>query len=145
MSTFTRIVALVIGALLIAFSFFWIPSVSVPVYRTGTLVDYLLAAEMFLAIHGGVFLGVLVYWISRMRSGRNLSPRGIFKAGFLAELCLSATFVLGSGVYGLITFGSLEKGVGNLWGAVLILWLILGALVAAGVALLCYGFLGHRT
>src|SRR5882672_368995 len=98
MSTFTRIVALVIGALLIAFSFFWIPSVSVPVpkYRTGTLVDYLLAAKMFLAIHGGVFLGVLVYGISRMRSGQKLSPMGIFKAGFLAELCLSVTFVLGS-------------------------------------------------
>jgi hypothetical protein len=143
----SRIVAFATGALLLGFSLLLISGVSVPVprHRTGTYADYLLAAKMILALHGGVFLGVVVYWVNRQRVGKKMNPMGIFKAGFIAELCISVAFTLVLAIHGLIAFGSMEKGVGNLWGAVIIFWLILGALVAAAVALLFYGFSGRRT
>jgi hypothetical protein len=70
-------------------------------------------------------------------------PVEILKAGVWGALAVSVVFVVGAGVHGLITRGSFEKGVGNLWGLLVIFALLLGALVSGGMALLFYGF-GHR-
>ena len=142
----SRIVAFATGSVLLGFSLWWIPDASIPVprYRSGTYADYLLAAKLFLAVHGGVLLGVIVYWVNRQRVGRKMNPMGIFKSGLIAELCISLGFLLVSAIHGLIALGSLEKGIGNLWGATIVLWLVLGTIVAAAVALLFYGVSGRR-
>ena len=142
----SRIAAFATGALLLGFSLWLIRNASVPVpkFRTGTYADYLLFAKMFLAIHGGVFLGVVVYWVNRQRVGLKMNQMGIFKAGLWAEIGLSVAFIFVSAIHGLIAFGSMEKGVGNLWGAVLIFWMAFGALVSGAASLLFYGFSGRR-
>jgi uncharacterized membrane protein YecN with MAPEG domain len=68
-----------------------------------------------------------------------MRPAEIFKAGVWGAFAVGAVFVVGAGVHGLTTQGSFEKGIGNLWGLVLIFAALLGALVSAGVALLFYG------
>jgi hypothetical protein len=93
-------------------------------------------------VYGGVFVGVLVYWAIQKRTGQRSSPYGIFTAGACSGLALSVAFVICSGIYGLIVSGSFEKGIGNLWGMIVILWLLFGAVVAAGIALLFFGLQG---
>jgi hypothetical protein len=92
-----------------------------------------------LAVVGSALLGLLLYQLHLGRTGRKLTPSGVFTACILAELVMSVAFVLGSGVHSLITSGSFERGIGNLAGLLLTLWLILGTAVSAGIALLFYG------
>jgi len=60
----------------------------------------------------------------------------VFKAGVWGVLAVSLVFVLGCGVNGMMTRGSFEKGVGNLWGLIVIFALVFGAMVSGGLALL---------
>jgi len=139
--TISRFLALAVGALLVGYPLLMLSTaVPVPGYRTGTYADYRFAALGFLAIYGGVLLGILIYWLHLGKTGRKLTPVGVFRAGFFAEFVLSFTVVLGSGFYSLIASGSFDEGIGNLGGAILILWLMLGTAVSAGLALLFYGF-----
>ena len=63
----------------------------------------------------------------------------IFKAGAWGAFGVGVIFVAGAGVHGLMTQGSFEKGIGTLWGLVLIFAALFGALVSGGVALLFQG------
>ena len=57
-----------------------------------------------------------------------------FAAGVWGALAVGVVFLAGAGVRGLTTQGWFEKGIGNLWGLVLILAAVLGALVSGGAA-----------
>ena len=137
MAAITRLIALVLGLVLVGYPAFMISTlmISLPQYRTGTFADYQDAVYGFLAIYGGVLLGMLVYWLNRNRMGRGLTPLGLFRAGFFAELVLSVTFLLGVELVR-------KEGIGNFGPVILIVWLMAGTAVAGGVALLFYAWKG---
>jgi hypothetical protein len=130
----------VIAVVLIGYPLFLIYAITVPVaqFRTGRYVDFLGFAVTVVAIYGGVLLGAWWQWAKAGRAGQRVRPAEVFKAGVLGALVVAVVFVVGAGVRGLITQGSFEKGVGNLWGLIVILAVFLGALVSGGVALLFY-------
>lgn len=136
-----RFLAIVIGVALIGYPLFLIYAITVPVpqSRTGSYADFLVFAGTVFAIYGGVLLGVAVHWATRGRTWEGLRPVVIFKAGVWGAFAVGVVFVVGAGVHGLITQGSFEKGIGNLWGLVLIFAALFGALVSGGVALLLHG------
>ena len=138
MAAITRLIALVLGLVLVGYPALPISTLN----STGRGPDYQGVVYGFLAIHGGVLLGMLVYWLNRNRMGRGVTPLGLFRAGFFAELVLSVTVLLGRGFYSLMASGSFGEGIGNLWPLVLILWLMAGTAVAGGVALLFYAWKG---
>jgi hypothetical protein len=136
-----RFLAIVVAVALIGYPPFLIYAITVPVarFRTGSYVDFLTFAGTVFAIYGGVLLGLAVHWARVSRVWQRLRPVGVFKAGVWGALAVGIVFVVGAGVHGLTTQGSFEKGIGNLWGLVLIFAALFGALVSAGVALLFYG------
>lgn len=136
-----RFLAILVAVALIGYTPFLIYEMTVPSarFRTGSYVDFLAFAGTVFAIYGGVLLGVAVHWARVGRVWQRLLPVEVFKAGVWVALAFSVVFVVGAGVHGLVTQGSFEKGIGNLWGLVLIVALILGALVSAGMALLFHG------
>ena len=136
-----RFLSIVIGAALIGYPPFLIYAITVPVarFRTGSFVDFLTFVGTVFAVYGGVLLGIAVHWARVGRAWQHVRPVKIFKAGVWGAFAVGAVFVVGAGVHGLTTQGSFEKGIGNLWGLVLIFAALLGALVSAGVALLFYG------
>ena len=136
-----RIAALIAGVLLTAGLAVRLMDMTIPVpkYRKGDYTDYLFYGQTLLAIYGSVLLGVAVYWIRAKRSGQPPFAIGIFKAGIYGVLAVSIAFFGGIGLYSLAKYGSFAKAMGNLWGALAMLWWILGALLSAGIALLFYG------
>ena len=136
-----RVLAIVVAVALIGFPAFLIYAITVPVarFRTGSYVDFLTFVGTVFAIYGGVLLGIAVHWARVGRAWQRVRPVEVFKAGVWGAFVVGAVFVVGPGVHGLTTQGSFEKGIGNLWGLVLIFAALLGALVSAGVALLFYG------
>ena len=139
-----RLLGVVIGALLIGCPPWMIYGITVPVpkYRAGGPSDFLVFASALLAVYGGVLAGSLVYWAIKKRAGQTSTPFGIFMAGAFSSLILSVAFAAYRGIYGLITSHSFENGVGNLWGLIVILWLLFDTVVAAGIALLFFGLQG---
>jgi hypothetical protein len=137
-----RFLAIVVAVALIGYPPFLIYAITVPVaqFRTGSYVDFLTFAGTVFAIYGGVLLGLAVHWARVGRVWQRLRPVEVFKAGVWGALVVSVVFVVGAGVHGLTTQGSFEKGIGNLWGLVLIFALLFGALVSGGMALLFHGF-----
>ena len=136
-----RFLAIVVAVALIGYPPFLIYAMTVPGprFRTGTYVDFLAFATTVFAIYGGVLLGVAVQWARVGRTWRRLRPVVAFKAGVWGAVAAGGVFVVGAGVRGLTTQGSFEKGIGNLWGLVLIFALLFGALVSGGIALLLHG------
>jgi hypothetical protein len=136
-----RFLAIVVAVALIGYPPFLIYAITVPVaqFRTGSYVDFLTFAGTVFAIYGGVLLGLAVHWARVGRAWQRLRPVEVFKAGVWGAFAVGIVFVVGAGVHGLTTQGSFEKGIGNLWGLVLIFAVLFGALVSAGVALLFYG------
>ena len=136
-----RFLAIVVAVALIGYPPFLIYAITVPVarFRTGSYVDFLTFAGTVFAIYGGVLLGVAVHWARVGRAWQHLRPVEVFKAGVWGACAVGVVFVAGAGVHGLTTQGSFEKGIGNLWGLVLIFAALFGALVSAGVALLFHG------
>jgi hypothetical protein len=136
-----RVLAIVLAVALIGYPAFLIYAITVPVarFRTGSYVDFLTFVGAVFAVYGGVSLGIAVHWARVGRAWQRVRPAEIFKAGVWGAFAVGAVFVVGAGVHGLTTQGSFEKGIGNLWGLVLIFAALLGALVSAGVALLFYG------
>src|SRR5678816_301653 len=111
---------------------------TVPVarFRVGGYVDFLVFAGAMSIIYGGVLIGVATLWAMEGRVWRRLRRVGVFKAGVWGVLAASVVFVLGCGVNGMMTRGSFEEGVGNLWGLIVIFALVFGAMVSGGLALL---------
>ena len=136
-----RVLAIVVAVALIGYPAFLIYAITVPVarFRTGSYVDFLTFVGTIFAIYGGVLLGVAAHWARVGRVWQRVRPVEVFKAGVWGAFAVGAVFVVGAGVHGLMTKGSFEKGIGNLWGLVLIFAALLGAVVSAGVALLFYG------
>ena len=141
-----RFVTVVIAIGLIVYPAFLIYAMTVPVerFRTGGYVDYLAFAGTVFAIYGGVLLGVAVYWTRVGKAGQRVRPAGILKAGVWGSLVAGVIFVVGSGIHGLTTQGSFERGIGNLWGLVVIFALLFGAVVSGGMALLFRGLQPQR-
>ena len=141
----TRILALVASIVLIGYPAWLLREITVPLpaYRKGGYADFLLFAQALLAIYGGVLLGTVVHWARASRSGHRLFPFGLFKAGTYGVLAVCIVFFAGGIVYGLMKYGAFDKAVGgNLWGLIVIFWLVLGAFVSAGLALLLYAWRG---
>jgi hypothetical protein len=136
-----RFLAIVVGVALIGYPPFLLYEITVPVtrFRTGSYVDFLPFAGTVFAIYGGVLLGVAIHWARVGRAWQRLRPREILKAGVWGALAVGVVFLVGAGVHGLATRGSFEKGIGNLWGLILIFAVLFGALVSGGMALLFYG------
>ena len=136
-----RFLAIVVGVALISYPSFLIYAMTVPVvrFRTGSYVDFLAFADTMFAIYGGVVIGVAILWARGGRVWQRLRPVEVFKAGVWSAFAVGIVFVVGAGVHGVMTRGSFEKGVGNLWGLIVIFALLLGAFVSGGLALLLYG------
>jgi len=133
-----RLIGIVAGIALVGYPPFliWAITVRVPRFRTGSYVDFLPFAVTLAAIYGGVLLGMAVHWLWRGRSSQRLPPFEVFVAGVYGTLTVGVVFLAAAGVRGLTTQGSFEKGIGTLWGLVLIFAAVFGALVSGGVALL---------
>ncbi|MEA2984130.1 MAG: hypothetical protein QOD94_384 [Alphaproteobacteria bacterium] len=141
----TRILALVVGLLLIAAPAWWLRDVTVPLpaYRQAGYASFLFFGQALLAIYGSVLFGIAVRLARARGSPQPVSPFKIFQAGALGALVVCAAFLVGGSVYGLAKYGAFEKAIGgNLWGLLGIFWVILGAIVSAGVALLFYAWRG---
>ena len=136
-----RLFGIVVGFALIGYPPFLIYAISVPVprFRTGTYVDFLTFTGTIVGVYGGVLLGIVVLWARVGRVWQRLRPVAVWQSGVWGALAVSVLFVVGAGVRGLATQGSFEKGIGNLWGLLLILPAVFGALVSGGVALLFNG------
>jgi hypothetical protein len=136
-----RLFAIVAGVALIGYPPVLIYAITVPVarFRTGSPVDFLSFAGTVFAVYGGVLLGVAVHWARVGRAWHRVRPLGVLKAGVWGALAVGVIFVAGAGVRGMISRGSFEKGVGNLWGLILIFALLFGTLVSGGMALLFHG------
>jgi hypothetical protein len=85
---------------------------------------------------------IAVQLVRTKRTRQPLYPFGVFKAGLGGVLVVAIAFFTIGGIYGLMRFGAVEKGFGNLWGLVAIFWTVFGALVSAGLALLFYAWRG---
>lgn len=133
-----RFLTIGIAIVLMGYPPFLIYAMTVPVarFRTGSYVDFLAFAGTVIAIYGGALLGVVVRWLRVGRAWQALHPVDVFKAGVGGTLVAGVVFIVGSGLYGLMTQGSFEDGIGNLWGLVLVFALFFGALVSGGMALL---------
>jgi len=136
-----RILAIAAAVALIGYPLVMIYRVTVPVAecRTGSYHDFIAFAIALLIIYGGVLLGVTVYWARVGRTWQRLGSVKTFTAGFLGAMVGSIIYIVEAGVRGLITQGSFEKGLGNLWPVVLIFEMLFGALVSGGMAFLLYG------
>ena len=139
--TVIRFLSIVIGAALIGYPPFLIYAITVPVarFRTGSCVDFLAFAGTVLAIYGGVFVGIAVHRVVVGRAWQRLRPLEVLKAGVRGAVSAGVVFVVGAGIHGLATQGSFQKGIGNLWGLIVIFAALFGALVSGGVALLLHG------
>jgi hypothetical protein len=109
-------------------------TVSVPQYRTRTFADYHSFFLTCLTVYGGAAIGILVQWQLRARERQTLSGGSVFSAG-------STGAVLAVGVA--LTVAAVDEGLGNLWGLVVILGGVLGAIVGAGAGLLWHAL--HRS
>jgi hypothetical protein len=141
----TRIAALIVSLLLIVGSGWWLKDVTVPVpkYRKGGFGDYLFLAQTLFAVHGSVLFGIAVFWLRASRTGRSIRPNDVLMAGVMGASAACLVFVVGGGLYGVAKYGDFYRVIGgNLWGMLVIFWEILGALVAAGIALLFYALRG---
>src|SRR5262249_46311087 len=129
---------------LIVFPVWWLEHTVVPLppYRTGGFVDYFHLIYAALAVYGSVCFGIAVQIVRAKRTMRPLYPSGLFKAGLSGVVGGVIAFFTSAGVYGLMTFGEFSRLIGTLWGPVAIFWIILGALVSAGLALLFYAWPG---
>ena len=132
--------AIVAAVGLLGYPLYLIYAITVPVprFRTGTYVDFLTFAATVFAVYGGVLLGVSWRVARAGRAWRLVRPVEIMKAGIWGALSIGALVIVAAGARGLAGQGSFEKGVGNLWGLILIFALVFGALVSGGVALVSF-------
>jgi hypothetical protein len=140
-----RILALIAGIVLIVFPAWLLGDITVPVpkYRKGGFADFQLYAQVLLAVYGSVLLGIVVHWVLASRSGQRLLPFELLRAGIFGVVGVCIALFAAGIVYGLMKYGAFDKAIGgNLWGMVVIFWVVSGALVSAGIALLFYAWRG---
>jgi hypothetical protein len=139
-----KILAVIAGLVLIVFPAWWLENTAVPlpVYRKGGFADYAYLVYAVLAVYGSALFGIAVQIVRAKRTMQPLYPFGLFKAGLGGVLAVVITFFTIGGIYSLMRIGAVETGVGNLWGLVAISWIVFGALVSAGLALLFYAWHG---
>ena len=101
--------------------------------------ELIVFAIVLLIIHGGVLLGITVYWARARRTRRRLRHIKAFAAGVLGALAGFIIYIVVSVVHVLITQGSFGKGWGNLLPVALIFDMLFGVLVSGGITLLLYG------
>ena len=111
-------------------------TVPVPKYRTGSFADFRSFVLTCLTVYGGAAGGILCDWWYRARQRQPGRAFAVFRAGFIGA-------IVAVGVA--LAIASLEKGPGNLWGLIVILGAVFGAIVAAGTALLWYALHGPHT
>ncbi len=130
-----RVLSGATGALLLSIPALMAYSVTVPVsdYRAGTLADYDAFLVACLTLYGGATVGILVLWRLQARKRQAVSGENVFWAGFIGAIVA---------VVVALALASLEEGPGNLWGLVVILGGVFGAIVAAGAALVWYAIRG---
>jgi hypothetical protein len=123
-----RVLSGVMGGLLLFLPSLMAYSVTVPVseYRAGTLEDYDAFLVACLTLYGGAAIGILVQWRLRAHNRQALSGVDVFWAGFIG-----ATVAVGVA----LAVASVEEGPGNLWGLLVILGGVFGAIVGAGAGL----------
>lgn len=141
----TRIAAFIVSLLLVVGPGLWLMDLTVPVpkYRKGGFGDFLFLAQTLFAVYGSVSLGIAAFWLHASRSGRSLRPNEALMAGIFGVSAACIVFFVGGSLYGMARYGSFDKVIGgNLWGMLVIFWEVLGALVAAGIALLFYAWRG---
>ena len=139
-----KILAVIAALVLIVFPVWWLEKTAVPLpaYRKGGFADYAYLLYSLLTVYGSVLVGIAVQLVRAKRSRQPVFSFGIFKAGVAGVLAALIAFFTIDGIYGLTKFGAVEKGFGNLWGLVAIFWLVFGASVSAGLALLFYAWRG---
>jgi hypothetical protein len=140
-----RSLILFVAIVLLALPAFWLFGTTIPVasFRTGGYGDFVFFAEALTLVYGGVALGVAIYWALATVSGLPVRSLGILSAGVSGAAALGLIVVVVSGLYGVLVLGSFERGVGNLWGLIVIFATLLGAFVAAGLALLWFASASH--
>ena len=108
-----RILAVMIGLVLVGFPLQLIYAMTVPVpqFRTGTYNDFTAFAATMGVIYGGAFVGIAIRWARNGTASRRVLPVEVLTAGVSGALALCAVFLVGSGVRSLITEGSFEKGI----------------------------------
>ena len=111
----TRILALVVGLLLIAAPAWWLRDVTVPLpaYRQAGYASFLFFGQALLAIYGSVLLGIAVHLAGAKGSPQPVSPFKFFQAGALGALVVCAAFLVGGSVYSLAKYGAFDKA--NRW------------------------------
>jgi hypothetical protein len=135
----TRIAALIAGLLLVACPAWWL----IDFFGKGSSEGFVLMGWAFFAIYGSVLLGVAVSWVRANRSGQPLLANQVFRAGMFGLAAACILFFVGGSIYGIAKYGAFEKAIGgNLWGVLAIFWVVLGALVSAGIALLFFAWRG---
>jgi hypothetical protein len=124
-----------IGALLLVVPSVMAYNVTVPVpqYRTRTFADYHSFRLTCLTLYGGAAIGILVHWQLRARERQTLSGGSVFSAGSTGAVVAVSVA---------LTVAAVDEGLGNLWGLVVILGGVLGAIVAAGAGLLWHALHG---
>jgi hypothetical protein len=139
-----RIAALIAGLLLIVCPGLWLLDFSgIVKYPKGGSDGFIFLGLTLLAVYGSVLLGIAAYWVRANRSGQQLLPNGVFKAGMFGMLVACTVFFVGGSIYGIAKYGSFDKAIGgNLWGLLAIFWGVLSALVSAGIALVFYAWRG---
>lgn len=142
----TRVLSVAAGVLLLVVPAWMLSNLLVPVpkYRTGTYGDYRGVALACLVLYGGVGLGILLRWGRSARRRQTMGGGQVFRAGLAGGIAAIAAWILKSALHGWLALGSWEKGVGNLWGLVLILGGALVAMVAAGAGLAWHALRGSR-
>jgi hypothetical protein len=123
------------GAVLLFVPSLMLYNVTVPLvqYRTGTYADYRALVVACLTVYGGIAIGILVQWRRRARKRQTIDGVTVFRAGFAGAIV--AVIVA-------LSVASVDKGPGNLWGLVIILGGVFGAIVSVGAGLVWYALRG---
>ena len=140
----TKILVVLAALVLLVFPVWWLEHTAVPppAHRTGEFADFAHLFYATLAVYGSAFCGMAVQIVRAKRTMQPLYPFGLFKAGLSGVMVAVFAFFTTAGTYGLMRFGEFGRLIGNLWGPVAIFWIIFGALVSAGLALLFYAWPG---
>jgi hypothetical protein len=133
-----RLLVGAIGALFLVVPSLMAYSITVPVsqYRTRTFADYHSFFLTCLTVYGGAAIGILVQWQLRARERQTLSGGSVFSAGSIGAVlavCLA------------LMLASLDEVPGNLWGLVVILGGVFGAIVGAGAGLVWHALHGSSS
>jgi hypothetical protein len=140
-----RLLAVAVGTalVLVPLHFFYVTTVPVPQYQTGTAADYRYAIMAALMIYGGTAFGIVgVWWLSRRR-GDAIDGRRVFQAGVYGAIGTISLVMVGWAAYRWLTLGFVTAS----WAMAPVVAILAGAcsaMVGAGAGLVWYGVHGQR-